>query len=218
MNYAAAYARSYERIRSIVDEDVADVGVPTCPGWTVKDVVAHLADFFVVYASGDPAGAFSPGWGDEGVSRRRDNSLQDCLDEWSAHLESPGDLFESRLAPVAVADVLAHEQDIRTALGRPGATNDENMVPAVEMGLSFIEQKVASADLPTLRLVTNEIDRQIGEGEPSATLRTSTYNLFRALHGRRTIEQVKAMDWSGDPGPWMNDFFLFGPTERVVEE
>jgi uncharacterized protein (TIGR03083 family) len=201
LDYAAAYGRSHDRIRSLVDDDVADIAVPTCPGWTVKDVVAHLADFFVVYASGDPKEAFSSGWGDAGVNRRRDHSLMECFDEWTAQLESPGDLFQSRLAPVAVADVLAHEQDIRTALDRPGATNDENIVPAVEMALSFIEQKVAGANLPTLRVITDEVDRKIGEGDPSATLRTSTYDLFRALHGRRTVEQVRGLDWSGDPAP-----------------
>jgi hypothetical protein len=41
--------------------------------------------------------------------------------------------------------------------------------------------------------------------------------LFRALHGRRTVEQVRAMDWDGDPEPWLSAFFLFGPTERKVE-
>ncbi|MGI8707100.1 MAG: hypothetical protein ACR2LG_02690 [Actinomycetota bacterium] len=48
-------------------------------------------------------------------------------------------------------------------------------------------------------------------------LRTSTFELFRALHGRRTVDQVRAMEWDGDPEPWMPVFFVFGPAERVVE-
>ena len=216
MDYADAYVRSYQRIRSLVDDETAGVEVPTCPGWTVKDVVAHLADFFAVYKSGDPTEAFDAGWGDRGVEQRRDRSLQECLQEWSGQLEDSGGLFESHLAPVAVADVLAHEQDIRTALDLPGARDDENIIPAIEMALSFLEKR--TADLPALRIVTDDVDRQIGDGEPSATLRTSTYDLFRTLHGRRTVDQVKAMEWSGDPEPWIQSLFLFGPTERIVEE
>jgi uncharacterized protein (TIGR03083 family) len=192
--------------------------VPTTPGWTVKDVVAHLAGFFTTYRSGDPRTAFTADWGDKEVANRKDLSLQECLDEWGDLIENPGDLFESNLGPVAVADALAHEQDIRTAIDRPGARDDPNIVPAVEMGLAFVDKKAEAAGTPALRVKTDEIDRTIGRGEPVTTLHTSTFELFRTLHGRRTIDQVRTMDWDGDPEPWMSVFFLFGPTKHVVEE
>jgi len=116
-----------------------------------------------------------------------------------------------------VSDALAHEQDIRTALNEPGARDDNNIVPSVEMGLSFVDQKAEGAGLPVLRIVTDDIDRQVGRGEPAATLRTSTFELFRTIHGRRTVEQVRAMEWSGDSDPWVSALFVFGPTERTVE-
>ncbi|MCA1709246.1 MAG: maleylpyruvate isomerase family mycothiol-dependent enzyme [Actinobacteria bacterium] len=217
MDQRAAYEQSYRRILELVDADVADVDVPTCPGWTVKDVVAHLASLFARYASGDPA-AFGPGWADKEIEDRRARSLDECLAEWKDALENPGDIFESRLGPVAVSDILAHEQDIRTALNQPGARDDEAIVPSAMMALAFLESKAESDDLPPLRLVTDEIDHQIGSGEPAATLRTSTFELFRALHGRRTLDQLRAMDWEGDPGGLPSALFIFGPTERVVEE
>jgi uncharacterized protein (TIGR03083 family) len=218
MNNKDAYERAHHRIYSLLDASSAPVEVPTCPGWTVKDVVAHLAGFFSAYRSGDPKEAFSPDWGDREVRARQDRSLQECLAEWSDSLENPGDLFESHLGPVAVSDVLAHEQDIRTALQQPGASDDENIVSAIEMGLSFVDKKAEAAGLPSLRVVTDEVDKKIGQGEPAATLRTSTFELFRALHGRRTIDQVRALDWDGDPDPWMSVFFLFGPADQQVEE
>lgn len=218
MDHSDAYERSHRRICGLLDEQTAEVEVPTCPGWTVKDVVAHLTGFFTAYKSGDPKEVFGPGWGDREVKARQDRSLQDCITEWSELLQGSADLFESQLAPVAVADVLAHEQDIRTALNRPGARDDKNIIPAVEMGLSFVEQGAQSANLPALRLLTEEIDRQLGQGEPVATLRTTTFELFRALHGRRTVKQVKAMEWEGDPGPWLPILSIFPRTERVVEE
>ena len=223
MDNADAYERSYERTVRLLTEDAAEVEVPTCPGWTVKDVIAHLAGFFTAYRSGDPESAFGPGWGDREVEQRRDRSLAECVREWTDcvreeyHRRGPDDLFGSNLGAVAVADVLAHEHDIRTALNKPGARNDGSIVGAVELGLNFIEKKLEDQDVPALRIITEDIDRTLGSGEPPLTLRTSTFELFRTLHGRRTLEQVRAMDWDGDPQAWMGLLFLFGPADTTVE-
>ncbi|HEY7873781.1 MAG TPA: maleylpyruvate isomerase family mycothiol-dependent enzyme [Actinomycetota bacterium] len=217
MDLREAYGRVHERVLELLDEDDAGVEVPTTPGWTVKDLVAHLAGFFVAYKSGKGQEAFGPGWADEHVEARRDHSLQECIDEWTEHVRDPGGLFESSLATVAVSDGLAHEQDLRTAVGRPGGRNDAGIVPSVEMALAFVEKKTAEEDLPPLRVVTDDIDRTVGDGDPVATLHTSTFELFRTVHGRRTVDQVRAMKWEGDPGPWVSNLFIFGPTETEVE-
>ena len=216
MDQAGAYERAYDRILEIVDDSVADVGVAACPGWTVKDVVAHLAGFLDAYRT-DGRNAFGPGWGDKQVEKRRDKSLQECIDEWAELFKDPGGLFESDLSAVAVSDILAHEQDIRSAIDRPGGEDDENIVPSAEMALAWVEKGAQKAGLPPLRIVTEDIDRQIGEGEPAATLRASTLELFRTLHGRRTVDQVRKMDWDGDPEPWLEVLFIFGPTTELVE-
>jgi uncharacterized protein (TIGR03083 family) len=217
MDHAAAYERSYKRTRELLSDDVANVPVPTTPGWTVKDVVAHQAGFFTAYASGEGQAAFSDGWADRQVEQRGDRSLEECVAEWDSLMKEHGDMFESPLGRVAVADVLAHEQDIRNALGKPGARDDENIVPSIEMALSFLEPKAKEGNLPTLRIVTDDLDKKIGDGEPAATLRTSTFELFRTLHGRRTLDQMRRMEWEGDPGPWLESLFIFGPTEEEVE-
>ncbi|HYI45907.1 MAG TPA: maleylpyruvate isomerase family mycothiol-dependent enzyme [Actinomycetota bacterium] len=215
MDKASAYARVKERVVALVSEGNADTKVPTCPGWTVKDLIAHQADFLEV-ASTDPKG-FDQDWGERGVQKRRGASLQDCLDEWDRRVKEDTDVFESQLAPVAVSDVLAHEQDIRSALAEPGGTDDENIVPSVEMALMFLTKKVESLSLPTLRVVSDEIDHTVGEGEPQATLRASTFELFRTLHGRRAPDQVRELQWEGEPGRWPDEIFIFGPTKKVVE-
>ncbi|MGH2754001.1 MAG: maleylpyruvate isomerase family mycothiol-dependent enzyme [Actinomycetota bacterium] len=216
MDHAAAYTRVRERIESLVSEPVAETEIPTCPGWTVKDMIAHLADFFEVATYG-PKGGFSEDWGERGVAKRAGLSLEDCLDEWRRRTDEGAAVFESPLAGVAVADVLSHEQDIRTAIGRPGGTDDENIGPAVMMALSFLGKKAEAASLPTLRVVTDDIDHTIGDGEPAATLHTSTFDLFRVLHGRRTVQQIEEMKWDGRPGAWTENIFIFGPTEEKVE-
>ena len=209
MNQAAAYEKIYERISSLVDDENATVEVPTCPGWTVKDVIAHLAGFFAVYEEQGMKG-FGPGWGDKVVEERSDRSLTECLEEWTERFRRADEIN-----PVAISDALAHEQDIRTAIGEPGAQDDPNFVPSVEMALGFLTK--SGDDKPTFRVKTDEVDQTIGDNEPVATLRTSTFELFRALQGRRTKEQVRAMDWEGDPSPVLDHFFIFGPTKEVVE-
>lgn len=218
MNHREAYERAADRISALLDDEVADVEVAACPGWTVKDVVAHLAGFFTAYKSGEGQKAFGPDWGEREVEARKNRSLKECVDEWNHELSDPAGLFESPLAPVAVSDVLAHEQDIRSALERPGARDDENIVPAVEMALSFIEKKADGGELPPLRVITEDLDRQLGAGDPAATLETSTFELFRAVHGRRTTAQLRAMKWNGDPDSWLPALSIFGPpTEEKVE-
>jgi uncharacterized protein (TIGR03083 family) len=216
MDQREAYERVAGGIVDLLDDDIGGVAVPTCPGWTVKDVIGHLAGFFAAYRSAGPE-AFGPGWGDKEVEARKDRSLQECLDEWRRHLRDPAGLFESHLGPVAVSDALAHEQDIRNALDRPGGRDDESIIPAIEMALAFLEKRIVDADLPTLRIITENLDRTLGDGDPDATLRTSSFELFRVLHGRRTVDQVRALQWEGDPGEWTSALFLFGPATKRVE-
>ena len=71
---------------------------------------------------------------------------------------------------------------------------------------------------PALRIVTEDVDRQIGDGEPVGTLRTSTYELWRTLHGRRSAAQAKRLDWSVDADPWLEVIFLFGPAQTDIDE
>jgi uncharacterized protein (TIGR03083 family) len=218
MDNRAIYESARRRIAELARSSEPDTPVPTCPGWTVKDLVAHLAGSLSAYTTGALEGATSPSWGDKQVEERRDLSLENCLAEWEERAHDAGGLFESRLGPVAVADVLAHEQDIRTALDRPGHRDDEGILASVELALGFIDQKLQASDLPPLRIETEDVDKQIGDGEPAGTLRTSTYELWRSLHGRRSREQVRALDWSVDPQPWLEVMFLFGPAEIDINE
>jgi uncharacterized protein (TIGR03083 family) len=212
------YQAARERMIDLVKNADTSLPVPTCPGWTVKDVVAHCSANLGTFIDNDPKEMRSPTRADEQVEARREQSLDDAFAEWDANMNRAGELFDTTLGAVAASDVLAHEQDIRTAIDQPGRRGEEGVVPAVEMALAFVEQKIAAAELPAFRVITEDLDKTLGEGEPAATLRTSTYELFRSLHGRRSPAQVRALEWDGDPDAWMDVFFLFGPAENDVKE
>jgi uncharacterized protein (TIGR03083 family) len=218
MDNRAIYESARQRIAELARNGDPDTPVPTCPGWTVKDLVAHLAGSLNAYTTGALEGATSPTWGDKQVEEHRDLSLEDCLVEWEKSAHDAGGLFESQLGLVAVADVLAHEQDIRTALDRPGHRDGEGILASVELALGFIDQRMQASQVPALRIETEDLDRTIGDGEPAWTLRTSTCELWRSLHGRRSRAQVRALDWSVDPEPWLDVMFLFGPAETDIHE
>ena len=218
MEAEATYEAARARITDLVKNSDPATPVPTCPGWSVKDVVAHLAGSLGAYISRALEGATSPTWGDKQVEQRRAASSEECLAEWEKNTGEAGEVFESDLATVVVADVLAHEQDIRTAIGSQGQREGEGVLASVELALGFIGQKITGAKLPALAIVTEDFEKQIGEGEPAGTLRTSTYELWRALHGRRSPAQVAAFDWDGDSGTWMDVLFLFGPAESDIRE
>src|SRR5918999_598949 len=109
MDNRTIYESARRRVAELVTNGDPDAPVPTCPGWTVKEVVAHLSGSLNAYLTGGIEGASSPSWGEKQVDERRDASLEDCLAEWESSAEGAGELFESRLGLVAVADALAHE-------------------------------------------------------------------------------------------------------------
>jgi uncharacterized protein (TIGR03083 family) len=50
----------------------------------------------------------------------------------------------------------------------------------------------------------------VSDASPEGALKVSSFELMRALSGRRNAEQIKAFDWSVDPAPYL-PAFQFGP-------
>jgi hypothetical protein len=75
---------------------------------------------------------------------------------------------------------------------------------AVQSLIGGLRLHLASTDLPPLRVeATGLRDWMVGRGEPAATLRAGPFTLLRALSGRRTMDEVRALDWEGDPEPFL---------------
>jgi hypothetical protein len=48
------------------------------------------------------------------------------------------------------------------------------------------------------------------DATPAGSLQATPFELMRALSGRRSVEQIRAYDWSVDPAPYL-PAFAFGP-------
>ncbi|HEV7886739.1 MAG TPA: maleylpyruvate isomerase family mycothiol-dependent enzyme, partial [Acidimicrobiales bacterium] len=126
MELAGIYAETRVRIGALAREltpEQAATPVPATPAWTVQDVLAHLTGVCVDITEGRIEGAATPPWTAAQVEARRGRSLAEVVAEWDERGPALEAIITNAGGAVSavVADVVTHEQDIRAALGRPGA-------------------------------------------------------------------------------------------------
>ncbi|MFD1151121.1 maleylpyruvate isomerase family mycothiol-dependent enzyme [Saccharothrix hoggarensis] len=218
MSNAVTYDAARRRIISLATGGDPGAPVDACPGWTVKDVVAHLAGGLGDFAEGRFEGVEDGSWGERQVRERRDRGLGDLLVEWERNFQVAEGLFDSPMGAVLVAEIVSHEHDIRTALGRPGERDNVAVRAALTRPLQELDKRMRARHVPALRITLEHGDRVVGEGDPAGSLRTSSFELLRVLGGRRDEEQVRGLDWDVDPTPWLSVLALFGKRDTALVE
>lgn len=209
----ADHAEEYEAIRIRIDELVRGsdgaTPVPTCPAWSVRDVVAHLAGLCQDWVSNDLLGYASDGWTAKQVARFAGRGIDDILDAWRnasvAFAALPDDELMGPPARWSFGDAVSHEGDIRHALDA-GRVPDDAVELSVKTAIARWRGALAEAAAPTLRLrCPGGRDWWLGVPDDPATVEVSAprYDVFRALAGRRSAAQVAAWDWSADPTPFL---------------
>lgn len=219
-----AHRDGRERIIALLrglDPAAGDRPVPACPGWRVRDVAAHLAGIADDVLHGRIEGVATDPWTARQVDARREQPLAATLDEWEATGPAFEDLLRRLPAPPdrVIIDQWTHEQDLRGALGRPGAGASPGALLTRSLLLGNLDERLPAAGLPPLRIVTEDADRMVGAaGAPAATLTVTWFELCRALLGRRSAAQLRALPWLGDPEPFLAELPIFGPAvDDLVE-
>ena len=132
--YTEGRERLSDIVRQLAPADLATT-VPACPDWTVHDVIAHLAGGCADVLAGNIAGVTTAEWADAQVRCRKNRTITQVLEEWSAvapRLEAMAGSFPSPLPTLWILDLTAHEHDVRGALVRPGAREERGLVIAVD--------------------------------------------------------------------------------------
>jgi uncharacterized protein (TIGR03083 family) len=212
----SAYRLVYQRIDGLARgrPGIAELPVPACPVWTIRQVIAHLAGVAqdIVGLNLDKKGT-GP-WADAQVARLGGHSIDDLLDLWGQSLDSvTANLAFASDAGVCqlVFDTLTHEHDIRGALGEPGSrAGDLTFRAALGFMTTMGDQFIRQGELPTLRLSTPTIG-SVQLGDPHTVrahvgLSLSDFEALRAFGGRRSITQLLALPWEGDPTNLMPAF------------
>jgi uncharacterized protein (TIGR03083 family) len=240
-------AEVYDGVRGEISNLVAGLSeddvtrpVPATPGWTIRGILAHLAGDAACVIVGDFPNEFFAAMGDEAaiadlnewtaghVSKRAGMSVHEICDEWEISSKTVTDMMRDptswpdNVPPfgdrVLVTDLGVHQHDIHGALG---IVSDRDSAP-VRVGsagyVAVMDLRLRTAGAPALRIEAGDKSWVIGGDEPVATLRTDRFELFRAMSGRRSPDQIRAYEWDGDPEPFIPFFYLYGlRTDALVE-
>jgi uncharacterized protein (TIGR03083 family) len=208
--YRGVRTRTTDLVRDASAEDLEQIA-PATPEWRVRDVLAHMVGVSADVVAGRIDGVATDPWTAAQVDARRTVSIVEMLDEW----RETGPQFEAALTDLpdtiggqAVADAITHEQDIRHALGRPGAREGD----AIDVAFDFCCWARTQGGAPALRIVTERGETVAGAGEPVANVELSQFEFVRATTGRRSASEVAAYGWNGTVDPAT---VLVGPIFRM---
>ena len=220
--YGTVYAASRRRLTELVgglDEAGQATIVPTCPEWRVKDVIAHLTGIIDDIGAGRLDGVGTDPWTAVQVEARRDTPLAEILAEWEAKappIEAMADNV-AQMGQSLVGDITTHELDVRAALGQSGPADDLAVNLTLDRYAPTLAQRAKEAGVAPVRIVADGRELPV-EGEPGATVSASTFELVRAITGRRSTAQIAAFDWTGDSSPYLPIFSTYGsPSADVIE-
>jgi uncharacterized protein (TIGR03083 family) len=206
---------AYRAVRAAVAEivtrgDVAARPVPSCPEWTGHDLVGHLVEIAarVCERVGRPVQPPVVG-----------SSVADDLATW--------ELLGARLDPeiagggaeVMVMDAFTHELDLHHAAGTAPSPGHPAFATSLGVLVAGVGGSVREHGLPALRVRAGGREWVAGDGEPAVTVSGPDYDVHRAFAGRRSPDQIRALEWSASPEPWLPAFRwkVFHPPARAVE-
>ncbi len=191
------------------------------PGWRVRDLLAHLSGVCADVVDGNLEGVGTDPWTARQVEQRRAWTAEELLDEWEVQGEAVDVLIDQ--APLGLFgqllfDAWTHEQDLRGALDQPGNRDSSAAARAWEWGVDALDGRDRAEQRPALLLVTTDDTRVVGVGPAASTVRASRYELLRSMTGRRSVAQMRAYRWDGEPDPGRLVFSIFHPPANDLDE
>src|SRR3954470_10073118 len=114
MAHSDPYRRIRERLVELsgsIDDATSSTIVAATPQWTVKDVYAHLSGEAADILAGRLDGVTTDPWTEAQVQARRDLSLAEVVDEWSAlgpRMDQLIDDLDGAMDPRLFIDAWAH--------------------------------------------------------------------------------------------------------------
>ena len=199
--YDAVQSRMTALLRSAGPEELARQ-VPACPDWSVQDLLAHVVGVAADVAAGRIEGAGSDPWTAAQVQARRDRSRDALLEEWDATAPALREALltvDPMQAAQVVFDVTTHEHDLRGALGAPGERDSDGVQIGWVWATTVLGQLRDGYGEGALVLTTPEGEATCGSASPTSGVTADRFELWRAMTGRRSAEQVASWPWTGEP-------------------
>lgn len=202
-----AYRETIESVTALLTDRLVDEDhpVPSCPEWTVRDLVGHLVGI-CSFAIGREQGWVEAGRSSEGMT------VAGMLEDWCRMGERAERMLATggRRGSLMVMDAYTHELDLRYTLNTTLPVEHPAYTRAFDVLLTGFSAAVAAHDLPALLISVDGQEWQAGTGDPAATLSGDRFDIYRSLAGRRTPEQITRLGWSRDSHRWL-PAFSWGP-------
>lgn len=212
----AVYAAQRPRITALVrdlTEEQAQLPVPGCPDWTVRELLSHLVGLPADLAQGRVEGAGTDPWTAAQVRERQGRPVAALLEEWervAPALERDATGWGRSAVRIAY-DVSLHADDLREALGMPLGDSPEDALVLAAL-VERARDRITGAGLPALELRSGAVRELLGKGPPACVLSApSPAELSRALAGRRPASALQAMVVAGDLAPYLPHLTAFAP-------
>jgi uncharacterized protein (TIGR03083 family) len=219
--YRTVRARMGE-LAATLGEEQADRPVPALPAWSVLDTYAHLAGLCAEVVDGVVTGPATDDDTARQVADRKGRGFTEVYTEWAGRAAEVDALISGPKGyryNLLVQDAWNHEQDVLGALGLPQAREDATTQAVALAFMDVYERSWRKFEIgPAVRITTSSGDWTIGVGEPVATLETNDFDLVRMLIGRRTLDEMAAMGWTGNPGAALDRLHFFTPPVRSLGE
>ena len=196
-----------------LDDAAWSTAVAACPGWSVRDVVAHMAAVAEDWAGGRLAGPPTDEETAAQIARFGGHDVAEILAAWTDAAAQLDRMAETAGVAPPLGDITSHEHDVRGAIGRPGARDSAAVWYTSDRLLTNLRTPVP------LRVTVEDAQYRSGPDDGAEIrLRTTRFEALRWRTGRRSRAQLAAMDWSGDPTPVLDHLYMFGPADADIVE
>jgi hypothetical protein len=198
--YQRTRARVCTLLLDATPDDLART-VPACPAWSVQNLAAHLVGIPAELAAGRYPSGDTNAWLQSIVDARRGQEIPSVVEEWNGLDPAIEPLLQGPAA-LMFADVAVHEHDLRGALGRP----DHDALD-VDAMLTFVLERYApaarDAGLGAIVVEHDGSSWRSHDADAGWTLRVEPWEAGRALNGRRTADELRALPADGDAEPYL---------------
>jgi uncharacterized protein (TIGR03083 family) len=221
--YLLGQRRMTEVLTGLGAEQLAGI-CPSCPEWSVQDVVAHHIHFLnscisdnvpdEVYAAiteVDPrarvdAGSVRDEWTQAGVEARRGQPLAVLLAEWNSTVASM-----PPSAARAVLDLAMHLGDVIEAVGHDAEIDNALLDYSLQRYHDFALVDRFAALGASVSLRCTDSATRIGGSVDGVEVSGTAYELLRAVGGRRTRLQADlVLDWGDASEAVRSAFSAYG--------
>jgi hypothetical protein len=192
-----AYRAVRDRMCTIaldLDADGLATTVPSCPEWTVHDLLAHNVAIPAAIAVGDLPAGDQQAWLDGLLAARRGRPVPELVAEWAQLDEVVAGVLSA--TAVLLDDLATHEHDLRAAVDRPdhAALEADLVLPAA---LDALSAGLLDRGLGAVVVESPQGSWASHDAEPGWTIRASAWEAFRAVGSRRTADELLALPGAG---------------------